>query len=253
MNSTFTGSDAFLGATVTKVTGLSYLARFRPELELLWVLLSYSPFLVKTFQFTSSKFARARAYPHAPLVVHIFSGPMLVLRYHARYAAQRAWPRPEAADLLLFSAFSLSSFLLEARRSRAPHATPTVRAGFQSAVLIQAVLFGTSWARGGDPAPFRAVVKFMNWFASFRATAALAGLVDPRLAAPGCFALRMELTMLASGCFAVWEAGVPAGVPAFLGLVAGFMVVERAVAEAVWRSVPLSSCEGRAGICARAC
>lgn len=220
-----------------EMTGVSFLTRFRPELELLWVILSYSPFLVNTFKFTSPKRAHARAYPYAPIIVHIFSGPMLVLRYHARYAAQRVWPRPEVTDLLLFSAFSLSSFLLEAYRSRSPHATPTVRTGFQAAVLLQAVLFAASWWThgGGDPVLFRASVKFMNWFASFRATVGLTGFVDPRLAAPASFARRIEVTMVVSGCFAVWEAGVPAGVPAFLGLMGVLMVVERAVAETVWR------------------
>lgn len=237
MNSTLQNSDTFLGGTDMKMTSPSYLlARFRPELELLWVLLSYSPFLARTFRLTSPKVARARDYPYVPMMVHIFSAPMLVLRYHARYAAQGVWPRPEAADLLLFSAFSLSSFFLEAYRSPVPFSTPPVRTGFQAAILIQAVLFGASWVRGGgDPVLFRAVIKYMNWFASFRATSRLAGLVDLRLAAPANYAQRIELTMVVSGCFAAWEAGVPAGVPVFLGLMGVLMVVERAVAEMVWR------------------
>lgn len=253
MNSTIPGAAVYLDAATmsmpslvaTSSSSLSSLAhlvaRFRPELELLWVLLSYAPFLGMTARFTSPKFARARSYPYPPLVLHIATGPLLVLRYHARYAAQRAWPRPDAADALLFAAFSLSSLLLQARRSRTPYSTPAIRAGFQASVLLQAALFGLAvlprgvGGGGGDPALFRAAVKYTNWFASFRATYGLLGVVDPRLAGVRSFAQRFEVATVVSGCFAVWEAGVPAGVPVFLGLVAGLIVMERAVAETVSR------------------
>lgn len=236
--SSFTPSSALSDASNAKMTSIPFTTRFRPELELLWVLVSYSPFLYRTFQYASPKIARSRLYPWPPIVVHIFSGPLLVLRYHARYAAQRTWPRPETADLLLFSAFSVSSFLLEAYRSRVPFMTPTIRTGFQAAILLQAVAFGAAWLGGdgaGDPVLFRAVVKFMNWFASFRLTVGLAGFIDPRLEAAGNFAQRYEVAMVSSGCFAVWEAGVPMGVPVFLGLMAVFMLLQRAVAETIWR------------------
>lgn len=243
MNSTILDANIYLGAATMSVPSLAggssslahLLVRFRPELELLWVLLSYAPFLGMTARFTSPKFARARSYPYPPLVLHIATGPLLVLRYHARYAAQRAWPRPEAADVLLFAAFAVSSLLLQAHRSRTPYSTPAIRTGFQASVLLQAALFGLALLRGGDPVLFRAAVKYTNWFASFRATYGLLGVVDPRLAGVRCFAQRFEVATVVSGCFAVWEAGVPAGVPVFLGLVAGLIILERAVAETISR------------------
>lgn len=239
MNSTILNSDHLWGAADMKTSALSSLqsasTRFRPELEMLWVILTYSPFLAKTAQFTSPKFTRARVYPYIPIMLHILSGPLLVLRYHARFAAQRVWPRPELIDLVLFSVFSVSSFLLQAYRSKTPYSTPAIRTGFQVAILIQTVVFAASWVQGGDATLFRAAVKFMNWFASFRMLERALGKIDPRLAQMKLYAQKFELTTILSACFAMWEAGIPGGVPIFLGLVAVFMIAERAVAETVSR------------------
>lgn len=229
MNSTIPAPDSFLDLANRKM------ANYRPELEFAWVILSYSPFLLSTFSYTSPKVARARVYPYLPLVVHIFTALMIVLRYHARFAALRVWPRPDAVDLALFASFSLSSFVVEAYRSS--RSLATIRSGFQAAILLQAVVFGASWARGGDPALFRAAVKLFNWFGSFRAVFQFLHRIDPRLAPVKSFAARYEVTMLASGPFAAWEAGVPAGVPIFFGLITAFMVLNRKVAEILSGSV----------------
>lgn len=235
MNSTNLTAD-HLHANVEMPT-LSYLLEnftlYRPELELLWVLLTFAPFLPTTMRYTSGKFTRARRYPYIPLFIHIVTGPMLVLRYHARYVATRAWPKPELSDLALFAAFNLTSFLLEAARSGQSYYTPAGRSGFQAAILIQTLVIGASWLRGRDPALFRASVKLFNWFASFRAFSRWAGRINPSLEKD--YDLKWSTTIVLSGTFAMWEAGVPAGVPGFLGLVAVLMVVERAVAEMIHR------------------
>lgn len=168
-------------------------------------------------------------------MLHIISGPLLVLRYHARFAAQRVWPRPELTDLVLFSVFTTSSFLIEAFRGKTPYSTPAIQTGFQVAILMQAVVFAVSWVQGGDATLFRAAIKFMNWFASFRTLERVLGKIDPRLAEMKFFAQKFELTTVLSACFAMWEAGIPGGVPIYLGLLAVFMIAQRAVAETVSR------------------
>lgn len=230
-NSTISVPESFLDVANRKMSS------YGPELEFAWAILIISPFLVNpwTFKYTSPKVARARNYPHLPLLVHIFTSVMIVLRYHARFAALRVRPRPDSVDLVLFSVFILSSFVVEAHRSAKQ--VPTVRSGFQAGILIQAMAFAASWAKGGDPALFRAAVKYFNWFGSFRTTSALlgSGSIDPRLAGMKNFALRYEVVMLVSGSFAVWEAGVPAGVPMFFGVAAALMILERAVADVLSR------------------
>lgn len=204
----------------------------RPELELLWVLLTYAPFLFGTLRFTSGKYTRARGYPYIPLLIHIVTGPMLVLRYHARYTATHVWPRPDLPDLALFAAFDLTSFILAASKSSQTYKIPAGRTGFQAATLIQTVAFGASWLHpGGDAALFRASVKFFNWFASFRTLSRWVGQISPELRKD--YALKNATTVILSGTFAMWESGIPAGVPGFLGLVAVLIVVERAVAETI--------------------
>ncbi|CAN8103910.1 unnamed protein product [Discula destructiva] len=189
-------------------------------------------------RYSSAKVARARKYPYFPTIVHIFTGPMLVLRYHARYAATCEWPRPESADVVLLASFCVTSFLLEAARSALEYVSPVWRTGFHAAIFIQPAIFSVSWIRGGDPALFRASIKMLNWFASFRLLMPLLTRIDPNLKKN--FVLQSSTNVLLSGVFAMWEAGVPAGVPAFLGLVAVLIIVERAIAEAIY-NVPDSS------------
>lgn len=210
---------------------LSVLSRYRPELETFFVLAMYSPFLVQTFSYSSAKLTRARGYPYLPMLAHIFSGPLYVLRYHARYAALRAWPKPDATDLVLFTLFNASSFLLELRRSRSTYSTPVIRSGFQAAILMHGAIFAVSWLGARDAALFRASVKFLNWFAWFRLTGLSLPVMDPRLGQVKNYATRTELTMVLSASVAVWEAGVPAGVPLILGMVATFLLGERVLAR----------------------
>ncbi|KAF3766170.1 hypothetical protein M406DRAFT_68540 [Cryphonectria parasitica EP155] len=254
MNSTHQEGSPLLGSPDVDniISGLPYIqnlcARYRPELEMLWVLLTYAPFLTSTFRYTSPKFARHRNYPPFTTTIHIFSAFLLVLRYHARYAATRTWPCPELPDLLLFAVFNISSFFLEAHRASVPQSIPVVRAGFQVSVLMHAAVFGASWVQrcsggGGGQVFFRASVKFMNWFASFRAIKELLGLVDPRLAQPKNTVASFEVTMVLSLPLGLWEAGVPAGVPASLVLLAGFLIMERAVAEAVFGMSDSNPCK----------
>lgn len=198
---------------------------------MLWVLLTYAPFIPPSMAYTSRITSQARKYPYIILLVHILIGPMLVLRYHARYAATRTWPQPDLSDLVLFSVFNLTSFVLEAYRSNQHYNTPAGRTGFQAVILIQTVVFGASWFQGRDSALFRASIKAMNWFASFRALSQWAGWISPGLKKD--YSLKWSTTVVLSATFAMWEAGIPGGVPLLLGLTALFMVLERAVAEVV--------------------
>lgn len=156
---------------------------------------------------------------------------MLVLRYHARFAATRTWPQPDVSDLVLFTVFNLTSFILEASRSSQHYNTPAGRTGFQAVILIQTVVFGASWLQRRDPALFRVSIKIMNWFASFRILSQWAERISPGLKRD--LSLKWSTTVVLSATFAMWEAGVPGGVPVFLGLTAFFMVMERAIAEVI--------------------
>lgn len=207
------------------------LTRYRPELETLFVLVMYTPFLAQTFSYSSAKLTRARGYPYLPMLVHIFVGPLYVLRYHARYAALRVWPQPDYTDLALFALFNVSSFLLELRRSSSTYTTAVIRSGFQASILMHAAIFAASWFGGRDAGFFRTSVKYLNWFAWFRLTERLLPVMDPRLGQLKNFASKFELTMVISSGLAVWEAGVPAGVPLIVGLVATFMLGERVIAK----------------------
>lgn len=209
----------------------SLLTRYRPELETLFVLVMYSPFLVQTFSYSSAKLTRARGYPYLPMLAHIFAGPLYVLRYHARYAALRTWPKPDTTDLVLFSLFNASSFLLELRRSRSAYSTAVIRSGFQSAILMHSIVFAASWYGGKDAALFRASVKFLNWFGWFRLTEKALPVFDSRLGQMKHYATKFELTMVISAGLAVWEAGVPAGPPVVVGMLAVFMLGERLLAK----------------------
>jgi len=214
---------------------LSALSRYRPELETLFVLVLYSPFLFQTFSYSSAKRTRARGYPYVPMVLHIFVGPLYVLRYHARYAALRVWPKPDSTDLVLFSLFNVSSFLLELHRSRSPYSTAVIRTGFQGAVLMHAVVFAASWFGGKDAGLFRASVKFLNWFGWFRLVEKSLPIFEPRLGQMKNASTRFELTMVLSASLAAWEAGVPAGVPVVVGIHAAFLFGERALAKMLLR------------------
>ncbi|KAJ0125314.1 hypothetical protein J7T55_006659 [Diaporthe amygdali] len=236
MNSTTIPPSAISGPVGLQMQRLAHtlqsgLSRYRPELETLFVLAMYSPFLVQTFSYSSPKLTRARGFPYLPMIAHIFSGPLYVLRYHARYAALRVWPKPDPTDLVLFSLFNLSSFLLEVRRSRSSYSTAIIRSGFQAAILMHAVVFAASWLRGQDPVLFRASVKFLNWFAWFRITERTLPVIDPRLRKMANFGTKFELTSALSASLAVWEAGVPAGVPVILGMIATTVMCERVLAK----------------------
>lgn len=211
----------------------STLSRYRPELELLWVLLSYSPFLVQAYSYTSPQYTRVRRYPYPVLLVHILVAPLYVLRWHARYAALRVWPQPEPTDLLLFAAFWISSASLEVSRVKMGLAIPLMRAGFQVAIAMHGGYFAAGWVGGRDPAAFRATVKFLNWFASFRAVGRLWSRIDRRLVKTPASAYSM--TMMTSGCYAMWEAGVPNGVPVFLVATMALVLVKQALAGRIAR------------------
>lgn len=236
MNSTTIPSGPAAGPLGIQVQSLAHsassvLSRYRPELETLFVLVMYSPFLVQTFSYSSAKLTRARGYPYLPMLAHIFVGPLYVLRYHARYAALRVWPKPDATDLVLFALFNVSSFLLELRRSRSPYSTAVIRSGFQASILMHAAIFAASWFGGKDAGLFRTSVKFLNWFAWFRLTDRALPVMDPRLGQVKNFATKFELTMVMSASLAVWEAGVPAGVPIVVGMFATFVLGERFLAR----------------------
>lgn len=216
-------------------SAISTLSRYRPELETLFVLALYSPFLVQTFSYSSAKLTRARGFPYLPMLVHIFVGPLYVIRYHARYAALRVWPKPDSTDLVLFALFNISSFILELRRSRSDYSTAVIRSGFQGAILMHAVIFALSWYGGKDAGLFRASVKFLNWFGWFRLVEKSLPLLDPRLGQMKNFATKFEITMILSASLAVWEAGVPAGLPIIMGIIGAFVLGERALARILLR------------------
>lgn len=202
---------------------------------MLFVLALYSPFLVQSFSYSSAKLTRARGYPYLPMLVHIFSGPLYVLRYHARYAALRVWPKPDSTDLILFALFNVSSFLLELRRSKNDYSTAVIRSGFQGAILMHTIIFAASWYGGKDAGLFRTSVKFLNWFGWFRLVDRSLPVFDPRLGQMKNIATKFELTMVLSTSLAVWEAGVPAGVPATMAIIATFLLGERALAKMLLR------------------
>lgn len=240
MNSTIGTSpvvplEGQLAASTSNLVHLvtSTLSRYRPELELLWVLLTYSPFLVQTYSYVSSKKTRASQYPYPGMLSHLFLAPLYVLRWHARYAALRVWPQPELFDLILFAGFWLSSVSLEFSQVRKGRAVPLLRAGFQVAIAMHGVCFAAAWVQGRDPALFRATVKFFNWFASFRGTIRLLGYIDPSLMKS--YKTMASLTMVASGSYAFWEAGLPMGVPLFLLSSAALVLVKRALTERIAR------------------
>lgn len=207
----------------------SFLSRYRPELDLLWVLVTYAPFLAQTYTYTSTKHTRARNYPYVVMMGHIFIAPLYVLRWHARYAALRVWPKPELLDLVLFTTFWISSVGLEFSQVKKGPAEPLFRAGFQVAIAIHGACFAAAWLGGRDPTMFRATVKTFNWFASFRGAMRLLRLVDPRLQKD--YKSLMSLTILTSGSYAFWEAGVPSAAPAFLLGVGALVLVKRALVE----------------------
>jgi hypothetical protein len=214
---------------------LSAFSRYRPELEMLFVLALYSPFLAQTFSYSSARLTRARGYPYFPMLLHIFVGPLCVLRYHARYAALRVWPKPDSTDLVLSALFNISSFLLEVRRSRGDYTTAIVRSGFQSAILMHGAIFAVSWYGGKDAGLFRASVKLINWFGWFRLVERILPLFDQRLGQMKNAGTKAGLTMVLSGCLAAWEADVPAGVPGILVMFATFVFAERALAKMLLR------------------
>lgn len=211
----------------------STLSRYRPELELLWVLLTYAPFMVQTYSYVSPRKTRVRQYPYPGILIHIFMAPLYVLRWHARYAALRVWPQPELFDLILFAGFWLGSVSLELSRVRKGAAVPLVRAGFQVTIALQGAGFAAAWVRGRDAALFRATVKFCNWFASYRSVTRLWAYLDANLAKN--YAIASSLTMVASGCYAVWEAEVPYGVPLFLLSTAALVMAKRTLTERIAR------------------
>ncbi|POS73539.1 hypothetical protein DHEL01_v208069 [Diaporthe helianthi] len=217
------------------VSTVSTVSKYRPELETLFVLALYSPFLVQTFSYSSAKLSRARGYPYLPILLHIFVGPMYILRYHARYAALRVWPEPEITDLVLFVLFNLSSFVIELYRSKSEYATAVIRSTFQGAILIHTGIFAASWYGNRDAGLFRASVKFLNWFGWFRLVQKSLPMLDPRLGQMKNFATRFELALVSSTSLAVWEAGVPAGVPVITATIVTLVLGERALARMLLR------------------
>lgn len=211
----------------------SFLNRYRPELDILWVLLTYSPFLVPTYSYLSAEKTRANNFPHPAMLGHILVAPLYVLRWHARYAATRVWPRPELFDLVLFTTFWVSSTSLEFSRVRKGLPVPLFRAGFQVAIAMHGACFAAAWwAPGGrDAALFRATVKFFNWFASFRGTLTLIGRVDPPLMkSPAAWT---SLVMMTSASYAWWEAGLPDAAPVFMVLTGTLALIKQALTERI--------------------
>lgn len=237
MNATTIGTSSVLpheGGFATSTSNplhllLAVLSRYRPELELLWVLLSWSPFLARSYSYASPKVTRVSAYPYPSMLAHIFVAPLYVLRWHARYAALRVWPKPELLDLVLFSAFWLTSASLEWARNRVGPRYPVGRAGFQVAIMMHGVFFAAAWWGGRDPALFRATVKFFNWFASFRGARLLLARVDPKLMAN--YHASSSMIATTSACFALWEAGVPNAIPVFLVSVVALATAKQALAK----------------------
>lgn len=116
------------------------------------------------------------------------------------------------------------------------------RAGFEVAIMMHGICFAAAWVPWGsgggggrDPVLFRAAVKFINWFASFRSAGYLIAWVDPRLAKGSSIFVRNEVNMIASGSFAMWESGIPAGVPIFLLSIAVLVIVKRTLAKVILR------------------
>lgn len=222
---------------------MSFLNRYRPELDMLWVVLTYSPFLVPTYEYLSTRKTRFRKYPHPAMLAHILVAPLYILRWHARYAALRAWPQPEVLDLVLFAAFWASSVGIELSRTvgkgRGGLQVPLLRAGFQVAVALHGLCFAAAWygvpglVPSRDPAMFRATVKFFNWFASFRLAARLVGRLDPELAKSP--AAMTSLAMMMSASYALWEAGLPNAVPVFMAGTGLLVLAKRTLAERMAR------------------
>ncbi|ROW08537.1 hypothetical protein VPNG_06234 [Cytospora leucostoma] len=234
-NSTSTPPGSLLGAEDLEKYGLPYLqsvlTSYRPEAEILFSIAMFSPYLARTFSFSSPKRARARGYPYLTLLAHILSSLFLVTRYHARYVRLRVWPEPETADLLGFSLFFLTSFYIEAYLSK--NQLVGARVGFQTAILMHCAVFTATWAMGGDTALFRTSVKLLNWFSWFRLTARVLPVIDRRLRLTKNFGARFELTCIMSTPLALWESGYPNGIPIHMGLVSVLMVAEHAVAAAL--------------------
>lgn len=221
--------------------------RYRPELDILWVLLTYSPFLYQTYSYISSRKTRAHQYPYPAMLGHIFVAPLYILRWHARYAALRVWPKPEPFDLVLFATFWLSSLSLELSRVKQGRDIPLVRAGFQVAIAMHGICFAMAWTSSSSSSSFlpggglngqnqqaaalwfRATVKYFNWFASFRGGGRLLARLDPKLMKNPVAAVSM--TMVTTGSYALWEAGIPNAVPVFLLSMAALVLGKRALAE----------------------
>ena len=229
LNSTFMPPGSSPEADNLQMYGAPYyLARYRPEAEILFCIAMYTPFLAQTFAYSSPKRARARNYPYLTLLVHAICGFSLVVRYHARYVALRVWPEPDNVDLAVFSVFALTSFYLQVWRSKGQG--PAYRAGFQASILMHPAVFAASWLMGQDPALFRVAIKFIDWFSWFRFTVDLLPVIDSRLKLMKNFGTRLELTCILSGSVAVYQSGYPSGILLLFGLISATMIMERAIA-----------------------
>lgn len=100
---------------------------------------------------------------------------------------------------------------------------------------MHAVIFAASWLGGKDAGLFRASVKFLNWFGWFRLVEKSLPVIDPRLGQMKNAVTKFEITIISSAFLAVWEAGVPAGVPLIIGIIATILLGERALAKMLLR------------------
>ncbi|PSR80255.1 hypothetical protein BD289DRAFT_490938 [Coniella lustricola] len=211
----------------------SVVEQYRPELEIAWVLLIFGPWLASAARFRSRKHAVSRGFSYRTLAVHISAALLLVIRYHARFAATRVWPQPELTDAALFTAIAISTFLVEKRSAKRQR--PIERIGFQVAVVVQSATFIAAWALDRDAALFRAAVKFLNWFAWVRYFLVALPMIDSRLGMARHYRTRWDVAVSGSGCLIMWESGIPSGLPIFLTLILIVFAAERSLARsALW-------------------
>lgn len=213
----------------------SVMEQYRPELEIAWVLLIFGPWLASAARFQSRKHAVARGFSYRTLLAHITAALLLVIRYHARFAATRTWPQPQLTDAVLFTIIAISTFLVEKRSAKRQR--PIERIGFQVAVVVQSATFVAAWVLDRDAALFRAAVKFLNWFAWVRYFLVALPMVDARLGEAKNYRTRWDVAVSGSGCLIMWESGIPGGVPIFLGLILVVFAVERVLARNALRYV----------------
>ncbi|KAF3762832.1 hypothetical protein M406DRAFT_72819 [Cryphonectria parasitica EP155] len=199
--------------------------RYSPELELLFRIAIFTPFIPKSMKHLKPKTNKAKNFPYIPMLVHLVTGPLQFIRYYAKYVTTRTYPLPDEVDFVLMSLFLLSSALLQISRSKAN--STIIKTTFQTTVIQQGVPFflGYHW---NDANLFRLSVQLLNWFSWFRIThRVLPRVVPHRFKGLGKYVVCYEATLVLSSCVAMWEVGYPGGVGAFLGILTVLLSLER--------------------------